>query len=504
MIQRQEARGPRRRTRWLVSTSRVIGVLPASIRACAWTPRARRRPSLPGGAAELERLLVVVGEQLARGRRAARRPCARSTPPPRRACRRERAGGSGRRRRHGSGRARTRTPRLPGSTRHGGPDELAVRQLVEPEADDLGSRSRRTAATAEGQKTRPITDASCTRDFCSVSRVSSRAAMMRPEALRGEIDRAAASARAGRFGPFVEHPRELLREQRVAAGPLGDQVADVGSGVGRQDVLEEPAGLPSLRGASETMTELRIPPPHSRVALQHLGSARCRRSASGSPSTTRARARRTRPSRAAPSAGPRSAITSGRDRRDRLEEATPGAEGLHLLDRSRRGSARPTSGARRARSHSCSAPSSTSPSTQAESLSPAVRASSDSRMPACALHDLAERPVGDALAVGEAPPLSPRRHQVGQLVQVREELAGCIRLLPTPGSPSSVTSCTDGSRAARAKRVLRGARARPARPTNGVDGPRGSSAPNRLRAAFATQTGSGSAFPLTWTGSSGS
>ena len=75
--------------------------------------------------------------------------------------------------------------------------------------------------------------------------------------------------------------------------------------------------------------------------------------------------------------------------------------------------------------------------------------------------------------------------------------------MPTPGSPTIVTSCTDRCCAARSKVPIRSGFSS-SRPTNGVLYSRMLSRPKRSRTAFARQSESGSAFPFTETGWSGS
>ena len=75
--------------------------------------------------------------------------------------------------------------------------------------------------------------------------------------------------------------------------------------------------------------------------------------------------------------------------------------------------------------------------------------------------------------------------------------------MPTPGSPTIVTSCTERCCAARSNVPIRSGLSN-SRPTSGVVYRRVMSVPKRARAALARHSDSGSAFPFTDTGSSGS
>ena len=242
-----------------------------------------------------------------------------------------------------------------------------------------------TAATAEGQNTRPITDASCTSDFCSGASVSSRAAMMACRLSGALVDRAAASAspavrvvrRASARTPprTAGCPRPARRSARGRRRPVS----------GARTLSRSRRVSASLRGASETMTELRIPPPHR--------GSRCSISGLAVHTISMREARRplehvldeARPSGVV---GPVQVLDHEHeraDRRDRLEEAAPRGEGLRLLD-----GVRPAGRPGRAAGQAGPEPlalggSSASPSTQRGELgATAVPASSDSRMPACA------------------------------------------------------------------------------------------------------------------------
>ena len=83
--------------------------------------------------------------------------------------------------------------------------------------------------------------------------------------------------------------------------------------------------------------------------------------------------------------------------------------------------AAPTSGASRDANHARSASSAMRSASVASSFARASRGSSDSRIARLGLHDLAERPERDALAVGQAAPVSPG-DEIGPLVECRAEL----------------------------------------------------------------------------------
>ncbi len=236
------------------------------------------------------------------------------------------------------------------------------------------------------------------------------------------LDRVAAWPSAGGVRPFVEHPRELLREQRVAPGPLGDQLADVGPGAGSEDVVEEQEGLRVAQGRERDHDRVAHPAAPPRIALQHLGS----RGAHDQHGEARRPLehvldeldhRRLRPVQIL------DRDHEGADGRDRLEEAAPGAERLRLLD-----GVRLRVGQADERRETCPEPlllggvldEALDGGGELGVCGGGVVRLEDARL---RLHDLPERPVRDALAVGEAAPLPPCRHQVGLIVEVREELA---------------------------------------------------------------------------------
>ena len=120
-----------------------------------------------------------------------------------------------------------------------------------------------------------------------------------------------------------------------------------------------------------------------------------------------------------------------------------------------------------------------------------------SSMPGAPADDLADRPVGDPLAVGQAAAAQDR----GLVGEPRENSA-TRRLLPTPAVPSSVNSWHDRSEAARRRRC----RERPSsrsRPTSGVSSRRAWPA-TPGRTATRRYAATGPALPLATIGSTGS
>ena len=123
-----------------------------------------------------------------------------------------------------------------------------------------------------------------------MSSVSKRAAINASRLSGDESDRTRRFGADRRTtGPILQHADELLGEQRVAARPLGDQVVDVGGGVVGRMLSSSVRVSPSVSGGSETMTELRIPPPHCGSSCRSSGLA-LHRISIGSQSTNRGRA----------------------------------------------------------------------------------------------------------------------------------------------------------------------------------------------------------------------
>ena len=118
------------------------------------------------------------------------------------------------------------------------------------------------------------------------------------------------------------------------------------------------------------------------------------------------------------------------------------------------------------------------------------------------LDDLPERPERDALAVREATPVSPDRHQLGLIVEVREQLSDDAALAHAP-APEQRDELHGWLSSRARERVLEEVELVAPAHERGRK-PRWSSAPKRLQAALATQTRCASALPLTCTGSSGS
>ena len=214
------------------------------------------------------------------------------------------------------------------------PDELAVRQLVEPEADALGvGRAHR------GDRRGPEHPPDHRRVLHERLLLGGQGVEPRRDdglqALRGVARQGRGLGGAGRFGSFVEHPRELLREQRVAPGPLGDQRR--GRRIrcrARRTCVEEPEGLPVAQGGERDHDRVAHPAAPPRVALQHLGS----RGAHDQHREARRPLEHVLDELDHRGLRPVEVLDRDHeraDRRDRLEEATPRAEGLRLLDRVR-------------------------------------------------------------------------------------------------------------------------------------------------------------------------
>ncbi len=393
----------------------------------------------------------------------------------------------------------------------GGPrplDELLALQLGQGGLDRLAAvavgpgRPPSMAATAPGQKTRPTTAASWTSALTSGARVSRRAAISPCTVSGTGMSGTAAPSPLGRQALVGEQARELLGVQGVAAGPLQQQGLDPdgqhrpahqgGHQPRRLQVGQRPQRDPGRRRAA-------VAP--ARVPFQQLGAGRGhdqQGQAGGALDQVleELEHRRVGPVQVLDHQHQRVVAGHG------LHEPAPGGEQLGPLgldrvragDPEQRGQPRPQPLAlRRVGEEAVQG---------RPELARHLGRWVGLEDAGLGLDDLAQRPEGDPVAIGQAAALAPD-DQLRPVVRRRRPARRRSGTCRPPGSPTTVTSRT--VRSARVRSNSPSSRSSSAwRPTKGVPARRTASMPVRLRAPSSRHTGTGSALPFTRTAPSSS
>ena len=488
---RAAGRGPGRNSR---PRADVEGhrVAPPSSGPCAWTPE---RVDRLAAAARLARAPDRSGGRAApRGRRAARRPSARSTPRPRRACRPGQRGICRRPRRSDQA-VRERVLRVSWID-----ETRAGRTKLRCASGWSPMRTLSGTGRAHAARLRARTPADHRRvlheRFLSGAEVSSRAAMM-------ACRLSAALRRQGRglVRPAVRVVRQLPRELLAEHGLLPDRSAirsrtsDRSGAAGR---APGDGGSPRRSGGRARRSPSCASPAPPRVAFSISGLAATHDQHRETRRPLEHVLDGARPSRDAPQWRSSIAITeraarrvASRKRRDALNDS---------ICSTGSGCGRP--GDERGESGPATLVLGRGPDEPLDAGGQLGRAVRRRRTRGCppAPSRSAERPVGDALPVGEA---APCRHVDQLRLIVRCGRAHRHPALPTPGSPSSSDELHGCSRAARRGALLQelelvlAAHERGRRPGVGPRCRTGSAPPSR------PEKGSALAFPFTCTGSSG-
>ncbi len=148
-----------------------------------------------------------------------------------------------------------------------GPDELAARELAQVAPRRRRAVDRAIAATAPSQNTLPTTDASWSSALSSGASVSSRAAIERLHGLREprgsrRLRARPASARTARHRAGSHPPARGAPSGSRRAGPSARAAAATSRAVPR----------PPRAETARSSSQLRLPPPQPRLALEELGS----------------------------------------------------------------------------------------------------------------------------------------------------------------------------------------------------------------------------------------